>query len=62
MAQSVGMNFDEFTQIDNTFLMIKRALNYPYSGTGASTIDWVDVVVGEGGLINWVILVMEWWV
>ena len=55
MAQSAGMEFDEFTQINNTFPVTKRALNDPGAGTGTSTSVWFDLVVGEGGFINWVV-------
>ena len=48
MAQRAGMTFDEFTQIDNTCPVTERVLNDPDVGTGTSTTDWVDLVVGKG--------------
>ena len=30
-------------------------LNDESAGTGTSTTDWVDLVVGEGGVIDWVV-------
>ena len=31
------------------------ALNDAEAGTGTSTTDWVNLVVGEGGVIDWVV-------
>ena len=32
-----------------------KPLNDAAAGTGTSTTDWVDLVVGEGGVIDWVV-------
>jgi hypothetical protein len=32
-----------------------KSLNDASAGTGTSTTDWVDLVVGEGGVIDWVV-------
>lgn len=50
-----GLDFDKFTQIDNTCPTETKALNDPDAGTGTSTTDWVDLVVGPGGVIDWVV-------
>ena len=55
MAQRAGMNFEKFTQIDNNCPMTKQVLNFPDAGTYTSTTDWVDLVLGEGGVIKWVV-------
>jgi hypothetical protein len=31
-----------------------NALNDEKAGTGTSTTDWIDLVVGEGGVIDWI--------
>ena len=31
-------------------------LNDPSASTGTSTTDWVDLLVGEGRVIDWVVL------
>ena len=51
----VGISFDEFTQIDNTCPVTKQALNNHDAGKGFPTNNWVNLVVGEGGVINWVV-------
>mmetsp|Transcript_4525 Transcript_4525/g.6890 ORF Transcript_4525/g.6890 Transcript_4525/m.6890 type:complete len:149 (+) Transcript_4525:245-691(+) len=50
-----GLKFDEFTRIDNTCPTDRLALNDEQAGTGTSTTDWIDLVVGEGGVIDWVV-------
>jgi len=30
------------------------ALNDADAGTGTSTSDWIDLVIGEGGVIDWI--------
>ena len=30
------------------------ALNDAKAGTGTSTTDWINLVVGEGGVIDWI--------
>jgi hypothetical protein len=49
-----GLDFDKFTRIDNT-CKPGNALNDDAAGTGTLTTDWIDLVVGEGGVIDWVI-------
>jgi len=53
-AKKAGLDFDSFTRIDNTCPMTSKALNDPTAGTGTSTSDWIDLVVGEGGVIDWI--------
>lgn len=53
-AQNAGLDFDKFTRIDNTCSVTSKALNDPNAGTGTSTADWIDLVVGEGGVIDWI--------
>ena len=53
-AAKAGLDFDKFTRIDNTCSTTK-SLNDADAGTGTSTTDWVDLVVGEGGVIDWVV-------
>lgn len=50
-AAKAGLDFDAFTPIDNT-CPTGNALNDAQAGTGTSTTDWVDLVVGEGGVIG----------
>jgi hypothetical protein len=52
-AAKAGLDFDKFTRIDNT-CPTGGSLNDATAGTGTSTTDWVDLVVGEGGVIDWV--------
>ena len=52
-AAKAGLDFDKFTHIDNT-CPADGSLNDAAAGTGTSTTDWVDLVVGEGGVIDWV--------
>mmetsp|Transcript_20444 Transcript_20444/g.31022 ORF Transcript_20444/g.31022 Transcript_20444/m.31022 type:complete len:404 (+) Transcript_20444:115-1326(+) len=49
-----GLDFDNFTRIDNT-CATGESLNDSEAGTGTSTTDWIDLVVGEGGVIDWVV-------
>jgi len=53
-AAKAGLDFDKFTRIDNTCPTTTKALNDAEAGTGTSTTDWVDLVVGEGGVVDWV--------
>jgi len=53
-AARAGLDFDKFTSIDNTCPTDTRALNDASAGTGTSTTDWVNLVVGEGGVIDWI--------
>jgi VDE lipocalin domain len=48
-----GLNFNDFTVIDNT-CPAGEPLNDVAAGTGTSTTDWVDLVIGEGGVIDWI--------
>lgn len=52
-AAKAGLNFDDFTVIDNT-CPAGEPLNDVAAGTGTSTTDWVDLVIGEGGVIDWI--------
>ena len=52
-AAKAGLNFDDFTVIDNT-CPAGEPLNDVAAGTGTSTTDWIDLVVGEGGVIDWI--------
>lgn len=54
-AANAGLDFSKFTRIDNTCPTTSQALNDPDAGTGTSTTDWIDLVVGEGGVIDWVV-------
>lgn len=53
-AAKAGLDFDKFTRIDNT-CPVGNSLNDASAGTGTSTTDWVDLVIGEGGVIDWVV-------
>ena len=52
-AAKGGLDFDKFTRIDNT-CPAGNSLNDAGAGTGTSTSDWIDLVVGEGGVIDWI--------
>jgi VDE lipocalin domain len=52
-AAKAGLDFNDFTRIDNT-CPAGDSLNDAEAGTGTSTTDWVDLVVGEGGVVDWV--------
>lgn len=52
-AAKAGLDFDAFTQIDNS-CPVGQSLNDAEAGTGTSTTDWVDLVIGEGGVIDWI--------
>ncbi|KAL3795526.1 hypothetical protein HJC23_009239 [Cyclotella cryptica] len=54
-AARAGLNFDDFTRIDNTCPTESKSLNDAAAGTGTSTTDWIDLVIGEGGVIDWVV-------
>ena len=54
-ASRAGLDFDKFTKIDNSCPTSTRSLNDASAGTGTSTTDWVDLVVGEGGVIDWIV-------
>ncbi|KAK1748614.1 violaxanthin de-epoxidase [Skeletonema marinoi] len=54
-AAKAGLDFDKFTRIDNTCSTARASLNDESAGTGTSTTDWVDLVIGEGGVIDWVV-------
>lgn len=54
-AAKAGLDFGKFTRIDNTCPTNTKSLNDAAAGTGTSTTDWVDLVVGEGGVIDWVV-------
>ena len=48
-----GLNFDDFQRIDNACPAAGN-LNDADAGTGTSTSDWINLVVGEGGVIDWI--------
>ena len=48
-----GLDFAQFTRIDNT-CPATTPLNDAEAGTGTSTTDWIDLLVGEGGVIDWI--------
>lgn len=52
-ATKAGLNWDDYFRIDNT-CPAGNALNDAKAGTGTSTSDWIDLVVGEGGVIDWI--------
>ncbi|CAB9503925.1 Violaxanthin de-epoxidase, chloroplastic [Seminavis robusta] len=52
-AVKAGLDFDQYQPIDNT-CPPGQPLNDAGAGTGTSTTDWVDLVVGEGGVIDWI--------
>lgn len=52
-AARAGLDFDKFTQIDNS-CPAGEPLNDKDAGTGTSTEDWINLVVGEGGVIDWI--------
>jgi VDE lipocalin domain len=52
-AQRAGLNFEDFTVIDNT-CPIGNPLNDDNAGTGTSTMDWINLITGEGGVIDWI--------
>ncbi len=54
-AAKAGLDFGKFTRIDNTCPTNIKSLNDAATGTGTSTTDWIDLVVGEGGVVDWVI-------
>ena len=44
-------------QLSTTYTLIcspaGEPLNDSEAGTGTSTSDWIDLVIGEGGVIDW---------
>ena len=52
-AAKVGLDFDKFARIDNT-CPAGKPLNDSDAGTGTSTTDCIDLVIGEGGVIDWI--------
>jgi len=54
-AAKAGLDFGKFTKINNSCPTEAKALNDPDAGKGTSTTDWVDLVVGEGGVIDWIV-------
>ena len=55
VVAKAGLNFDDFSKIDNTCPTERDALNDDLAGTGTSATDWIDLVIGEGGVIDWVV-------
>jgi len=54
-ATNAGLDFDKFQRVDNTCPTNRKSLNDASAGTGTSTTEWIDLVVGEGGVIDWVV-------
>jgi len=52
-ASKAGLDFSKFTRIDNS-CPAGNPLNDAEAGTGTSNTDWADLVVGEGGVIDWI--------
>ncbi|KAG7366894.1 VDE lipocalin diadinoxanthin de-epoxidase domain containing protein [Nitzschia inconspicua] len=52
-AAKAGLNWDDYQRIDNT-CPAGNALNDAAAGTGTSPADWLNLVVGEGGVIDWI--------
>ncbi|GAX22627.1 hypothetical protein FisN_17Hh008 [Fistulifera solaris] len=52
-AAKAGLDFGQFTRIDNT-CPVGNPLNDAQAGTGTSASDWLDLVIGEGGVIDWI--------
>jgi len=55
IVANAGLNFDDYSKIDNTCPTERDALNDAAAGTGTSTKEWIDLVIGEGGVIDWVV-------
>lgn len=53
-CKEAGLNFDDFVPINNSCPTSEKALNDPAAGTGTSTTDWINLVVGEGGVFDWI--------
>ena len=53
-AQRAGLNFQDFTQINNICPSAEGPLNDALAGTGTATTDWIDLITGEGGVIDWI--------
>jgi hypothetical protein len=52
-AANAGLDFDKFTRIDNS-CPVGESLNDAQAGMGTSTTDWADLIIGEGGVIDWI--------
>lgn len=52
-AERAGLKWDDYQRIDNT-CPTGNILNDDQAGTGTSTQDWINLVVGEGGVIDWI--------
>jgi VDE lipocalin domain len=52
-AKNAGLDFTKFQQIDNT-CPSGVMLNDIDAGTGTTTNDWINLVIGEGGVIDWI--------
>ena len=55
ILQKNGIDFKDFTRIDNTCSTEMPSLNDEQAGTGTSTTDWIDLLVGEGGVVDWIV-------
>ena len=49
------LDFNDYSRINNMCPTDTLALNDDKAGTGTSTTDWINLVVGEGGVIDWVV-------
>jgi len=54
-AAKAGLDFDKFTRINNSCPSDSKPLNDSNAGIGTSTTDWIDLVIGEGGVIDWIV-------
>ena len=55
IVSKAGLDFNQYSKIDNTCPTERGALNDESAGLGTSTTDWINLVVGEGGVIDWVV-------
>jgi len=53
VAAKAGLDFSKYKPIDNS-CPIGEPLNDAIAGTGTSSSDWKDLVIGEGGVIDWI--------
>jgi len=53
-AAKAGLDFNKFQHIDNTCQTSAKPLNDASASMGTSTTDWINLVIGEGGVVDWV--------
>jgi len=53
-AAKAGLDFNKFQHIDNTCQTSAKPLNDASAGMGTSTTDWINLAIGEGGVVDWV--------